>query len=257
MGIRSSVTRSWQLWRSPMPRNPLHSDTYIVEFPKSGVTWLSTMLANAALIQSGRCEVATFASSGLYVPDIHVSRNLAEPVFSTPPCRLIKSHATYTPVYKFVIYLARHPVEVMQSYHNFIGGRVDGPVGDPYAFIRSRKWGVQKWKNHVRSWIFRNRDPARILVIRYEDLLDDPVSQITHISTAFGWNLGSASVERAISLSSASRMAENEEMFRHRRVSARTRFVRSDSKKSLPDAAKRYIHSVCSEEMAMLGYEPT
>lgn len=238
-----------------MPRTPRHSDTYLVEFPKSGVTWLSMMLANAALIQSGRSEEATFATSGLYVPDIHVSRDLAGPVFSTPPCRLIKSHATYTPGYKFVIYLARHPVEVMQSYHNFIGGRINSSIEDPYDFVRSRKWGVRKWKNHVRSWIFKNRDPARIIVVRYEDLLDDPISQMMRISTAFGWNLRGASVERAVSLSSASRMAENEDMFRNRRVSARTRFVRSESKKPLPGIAIDFIHTVCSEEMEMLGYE--
>jgi len=65
-------------------KNPQHNDVYVVEFPKSGVTWLSTILANMALISSGREEVASFTGLQIFVPDIHVTRDVGRVAHRTP-----------------------------------------------------------------------------------------------------------------------------------------------------------------------------
>jgi hypothetical protein len=46
-----------------MPKNPRHDDFYVVEFPKSGITWLTAILANVALIESGRKEIASYTTA--------------------------------------------------------------------------------------------------------------------------------------------------------------------------------------------------
>ena len=132
--------------------NPQHNDVYIVEFPKSGITWLSTLLANVALVSSGRKEIANFTAAHLYIPDIHLTRNISEPIYHTPPVRLIKSHAKFNPNYLFVILLVRHPLNVMKSYYRYLR-ELGVNVGDFNNFIQSEKYGIPEWKRHVNSWL--------------------------------------------------------------------------------------------------------
>ncbi len=106
--------------RKTIPINPLHSDLYLVEYPKSGATWLSTILANTALIESGKTERATFVTARKYIPDIHISRDIGELGYTIPSNRIIKSHDLYNSRYCFVIYLVREPFDVMTSYYNFM-----------------------------------------------------------------------------------------------------------------------------------------
>ena len=41
-----------QKYNKLYPINPKHDDVYIVEFPRSGITWLSTLIANVNLLAS-------------------------------------------------------------------------------------------------------------------------------------------------------------------------------------------------------------
>ena len=85
------------------PNNARHDDVYIVEFPKSGVTWLSTLIANVNLLKSEQDESVTFYNLSQYIPDIHTSKDLAQlPLWKSPKYRFIKSHDNYNKNYSFV-----------------------------------------------------------------------------------------------------------------------------------------------------------
>ena len=85
------------------------------------------------------------------IGDVHINRNIATN-HAYPYYRLIKSHATYNPFYRHVVYLMRNPLSVMKSYYHFVTSH-DGFHGSIYDFVKSRKHGISSWIEHVNSWI--------------------------------------------------------------------------------------------------------
>lgn len=235
-------------------RNPQHNDFYIVAFPKSGITWLSTILANAALISSGRREVASYTSVHLFVPDIHVTRDIGPMVYDTPPTRMIKSHSEFNSNYNFVIYLARNPMDVMKSYRRFnqeVGDRIYSSFD---AFCRSKKFGVPAWKRHVRSWLDGDVIAQRLHVCRYEDLIENAVNEVVSISDNFGWNIDLPTIELAVAKSSVEKMKQSEMMYKSRNPRHTMTFVRGKSDTEIENKTVEYINSECRNELKLLGY---
>ena len=91
-----------------MPKNPKHDNIYLVEFPKSGITWLSFILGNIELALAGRNDEFITFYNHQYIVDVHQLRNTEINRFLKRT--FIKSHSTYNPYYYyFVIYLIRNP----------------------------------------------------------------------------------------------------------------------------------------------------
>ncbi|GGD30935.1 sulfotransferase domain-containing protein [Croceicoccus pelagius] len=238
--------------RDPVANDPRVSDLYVVEYPKSGVTWLCTLLGNLAALESGSKAVVNYTNSIAWVPDIHISRNIGEPLHSWPPQRMIKSHARFQREYTFALYLARHPVAVMKSYYRYAAAFQGAQFEDFGAFLRSEKYGVDTWRDHVRSWLGRRPSHHRILLVRYEDLLDDAAAQLMRISDVFGWNVDADHARIAAQRSSADNMQANEGAL----GIGGPKFVKQASTASVTEADLAFIHERCAEEMAMLGYDP-
>jgi hypothetical protein len=235
-------------------RHPCHNDVYLVEFPKSGITWLSCLLANAALSESGRPEVASYAAAHQFVPDIHVTRNVGRMPYERPPVRLIKSHAEFNPSYIFVIYLVRHPLSVMKSRYRFmreVHGNTFGTFDD---FCKNTKWGLNAWKRHVNSWLVGKVSAQRLHLVRYEDLLSNASQELRFISRNFGWNLQEESILRAVSLSSIKEMRASEEFYQARNPKYRMKFVGGLNEFDVSRDAVALVESTCEKELAILGY---
>lgn len=235
--------------------DPLYSDVYIVEFPKSGVTWLSTILSNAALLQSGRPEAATFGNAHYYVPDIHLSRYVGTPIYNHPPCRLIKSHSEWNPNYNFSIYLARNPLAVMKSYFRFLNEHNGKQHYDFHSFCTNRKYGIPAWKRHINSWLTGPVVANRLHLLRYEDLQANPVGEILAISRNFGWSLEEEKVKEAVDRSSIQLMKESEEVYRERNPRYTMHFVAGRCDLDVNPKTLGYIKKLCANELALLGYD--
>jgi len=194
------------------PNNPKHDDVYIVEFPKSGITWLSTLITNVNLLESNEKVNTTFYNIHQYVPDIHTSKDLhSEPLWSFPKYRFIKSHDQYNKKYNFVIYLIRDPYRVMNSYYLFMTqlGSFNGTFEE---FVKHPKYGVKAWLNHINSWLKRGATAQRIHLVKYEDLVDRPYDMIQNIYTNLGISISSENINKAISLSNVISMKKTEEL---------------------------------------------
>lgn len=236
-------------------KKPQHNDVYIVEFPKSGITWISTILANMALISSGRKEIASFPAIQLYVPDIHVTRDVGGVAYDVPPVRLIKSHAEFNPNYVSVIYLARNPLDVMKSYFRFNKESSGMKFSSFDEFCRSETMGVPAWKRHVRSWFEGKVIVQRVHLCRYEDLINNPVAEIADISRNFGWNIDAQTIALAVSRSSVDVMKESERFYKSRNPRYTMSFVRGEGGFSVEDKTISYIKDECEEELRLLGYK--
>ncbi len=251
----SRISGPWKEMRynKTTAKNPRHSDVYIVEFPKSGITWLSSLLANMALTASGRKEVASFTAAHLYVPDIHITRDIGSAAYDTPPVRFIKSHSEFNPNYIYVIYLVRNPLDTMKSYYRF--NREHGKeVGDFDAFCRSDRLGVPAWKRHINSWLTGGVIATRLHLSRYEDLLRETASEIELINKNFGWGIETTAIELAVSRSSVDVMRGNEEIYRSRNPRYSITFVRGNNDFEIDEKTVFYINRECSNELKLIGY---
>lgn len=231
-----------------------HNDIYVVEFPKSGITWLSVLLANISLLASGRTEIATFASVRWYVPSIYHTRNIGNMIYDKPPVRFIKSHAEFNPNYVVTIYLVRHPLPVMKSYYRYLI-EFGKKIGSFDAFIRSHRYGIPAWKRHVNSWCTGGMLNQHIILIRYEDLIEDAARELQRVNQLYGWEIDSSLINKAVGLASVESMKNNERLLRDINPRYTINFVRGELNIKINEKQKFYIKDECREELRLLKYE--
>src|SRR5260370_14108680 len=88
-------------------------DTFLVSFPRSGNTWTRFLVCN--LIDAD--HPVDFRQLESRIPEIYDVTDRALRKFPRP--RIIKSHESFDPRYKQVIYIVRDPLDVVLSYYEF------------------------------------------------------------------------------------------------------------------------------------------
>jgi hypothetical protein len=162
------------------PMTQFHpDDVFIVAYPKSGVTWFQNLVAGAVYGVNPRFGPRILAHD--LVPDIgyvKFYRRYATPMY-------FKSHGLPCPEYRRVVYLLRDGRDVMVSYRHYLGA-LYGMASDFLNFV-SPETEVYPchWAKHVDAWL-RNPYQARMLIIRYEDLLREPVTELQRFCTFAG-----------------------------------------------------------------------
>jgi len=227
--IRSLLLRCTQnRYIKYLPYNPRHDDVYLVSFPKSGNTWMGFLIANAALRLKNIDRDVNFFNSHHFIPDIHDTRDINN---CTLPIgfRCIKSHSSFNPLYLSVVYVLRHPEDVMVSYYKFMVG-LGSYKGTLSEFIRSPDYGVATWVSHVQGWLDVGNNPSlQIILIRYEDLKVSSSIEIKKVFRFFGFHLDDSILDYVTSKTSFSFMKQLEEelYFNGRHIAKDFKFMRS------------------------------
>ena len=240
-------------YRNLVPKNPKHDDIYIVEFPKSGVTWLSFIIANISLQQenSSDQESVTFYNHHRYVIDVHQLRNSS--INENMKRRFIKSHTEHNPYYYFAIYLLRNPFDVMVSYYNFMHDH--GINMDFEEFVKSEQYGISKWVMHVNSWLKSGMDAQRIHLMKYEDLKSNPLEEIKNLYLNLGLSVNDEMISKALALSDMTAMRKSEDHYRKYNPNYNMSFVGSKNKKKkeelMNDRIRKYIVKYSKEVLEL------
>lgn len=217
----------YRKYKNMLPKNYKSDDLYIVEYPKSGITWLIHLLGNVNMKLSNNEMKITRFNFRQVIPDIHISRIISEtPIYTFPNFRMIKSHYSYCPYYIQVLYLIRNPFDVMNSYYKYAKqlNQFDGTITE---FIKHEKFGILEWVKHVESWIMRENNAGRsYYVLRYEDLIEDPGLQLKTFYKNYGINLNQSILDFAVNNSNLSAMRKNEEDFKKNNPNYNMEFVR-------------------------------
>ena len=216
------------LIKSFLPTNIRHDDVFIVEFPKSGITWFSTMLANLLCLLNERDMAITHYNIQQFIPAFdRRGGSIGPPLFQYPGYRFLKSHSRYNPEFRQVIYVLRNPYSVMLSYyhHEMRRGAFDGSLEH---FIEDKQCGIESYKKHVESWLMNDISPGRLHLIRYEDLRARPLNELMELSKNLGLDGVNQDVaEKAILRSEIENMRQSETLYSQRHPSYRSGFVRT------------------------------
>jgi len=162
---------------------PIHerseNDFFFVGFPRSGHHWTQYLIAYFAM--GLRPDIATDDLVQHAVPDIYDRkwyRRFRDPMF-------FKSHELPQPDYRNVVYLVRDGRDAIVSYYHYqrtVG--VKEPVYfNPFSPIFSS--APVFWEDHVAAWL-QNPYAARMIIVKYEDLLADTFGQVRKMCDFFG-----------------------------------------------------------------------
>jgi hypothetical protein len=241
-------------------------DSFLVSYMKSGNTWLRFLIAN---LMPGSGPV-TFLEVEDRIPMIYDCTNVALLKKTRP--RVIASHECFDPRYRRVIYLVRDPRDVaISAYYHHLRLR-EIPEGYSLSSFVSRwltetHWDSPRfgnWREHVVSWTMtRGTDPG-FLLLRYEDMRQNPLRELGRAASFLGLNASPEALANAIEVSSADRMRsleqrQHEQWSRTKGTRADVPFVRTAVsggwRSALSEDSVREIESVCGAVMQSLGYE--
>lgn len=267
IGSYVKAVSSVVLGRSPAGRNltVFPGDTFLVSYLRSGSTWARFLLGN--LIHQH--EAVNFTNVTRLVPSIYEfpDRKLR----SLP--RVMKSHECFDPRYPQVIHLVRDPRDVAVSfYHYCLKTRVleDGFPLDEFVtrFLTANVVlyadRLGSWEDHTASWMRMRQGRGNYHLIRYEDLLANPRSELAKLAPVLRIDVSPERVERAIQLSSAQNMRSLEkQQWRQWTATKGSRedipFVREAKaggwRKQLSSASVERIEAAWGATIESLGYE--
>lgn len=187
-------------------------DTFLVSYLRSGSTWMRFLLAN--LLHPD--QQVSFVNLKYSIPSIYDFPN--HKLRSLP--RVLKSHEWFDPRYPRVIHLVRDPRDVAVScYFYHLKTRVlpDGSPLDTFVdqFLKARVVDyadrLGSWREHSLSWSFMRSNTTGYLLVRYEDLLAQPVVELQRIAAHLGCELSPEVIERAIDASTGQKLRSLEQ----------------------------------------------
>ena len=244
--------------RSVLPVERRDDDLFLVEFPKSGVTWLTFLVANVNVVLNETPRSVTFFNINDFVPDVHSFRYLSDTAPRYPGHRIIKSHAEYVAQYRKVFYLIRDPRHVMVSYWVFqreLGFWNSGLE----EFVKHPKHGIKAWNDHVNGWLNRIDSASSFSIIRYEDLVANAAGELQRMYRLLGINLTNEVAIEAVERSRIERMRKLEaEFVQGHPALQKLRFVRPTAvggeREPMSTEVRKYIEREAKPLLVRLGY---
>ena len=223
---------------------------WLASYPKSGNTWLRIMLENALHhpeepVNINELSVSAIASSRFLIDDSlgssssemtaaeiqdlrpEVYRQIA---YDSEELVFIKVHDAWTlnrkgeplfppEVTRAVIYVIRNHLDVVVSYNFHRSSTIDRTIKilnspdfkmcpDHGRLFTQVEQSIGSWSTHARSWIDQSELP--VLVIRYEDMLDNTKETLNKVVEFIGLDLDQHIIEQSVSSSSFSVLSKME-----------------------------------------------
>lgn len=244
------------------------TDVFIVAHPRSGSTWLRTMLVNVIQpVANSDPDVFNRLSPGASI------RN-ARAIWELPSPRILTSHTSYYPGLPKVVYVVRDGRDVLVSYYHYVIHRksrldqTNAPDLDFPAFFERYYQGDYHyiWHRHVESWLTRGKRALgdRMLILRFEEMKADPQALVDRVVQFIGIPADEERVAAAVQQADLDRMRAVEKQ----RWQAKglgmpdqaTSFYRSGQSGNwkayfTPELAHRFLTN-SARAMELAGYQP-
>ena len=244
-------------------------DVFTVSYPKSGNTWTRFLIGN--LIYPDGVD---FSNIDERLPDPWdlSKRHLKK----LPRPRVLKSHQWFDARYGRVICIVRDPRDVVLSEYHFDVKRMAIEEGFPIERFVTRCVAGEinhefgSWGENIGSWLAARQNSKKFqsgenfLLLRYEDMLADPVRELRKVALFLGIEPAQDRLAKAVERSSADEMRKMEKLQAHLWTSTKdTRldkpFIRTAKsggwRNELPKSCVAEIESAWGRLMTELGYE--
>lgn len=183
------------------------TDGYIVSFPRSGSTWLRTILAGLIDSEAG-AEPEVF---NRILPG--VSGRRLPLVWSLPDPRIIHSHTTFRAAIPKAVYVVRDGRDAIVSFYHYSTTRngIEMPFEEWFA-LYTRRWYGPRWHDHVESWLTKGREKlgASLMVMRFEDLKGDPIGLVREVADFLGLPTEQRAIAHAVEMASLEQARKRE-----------------------------------------------
>ena len=201
---------------------------FLASYPKSGTTWLQCIVYHMLMRGDSHCEERlshishfspfyehhdTWIHRELKPEVVRNHFSLGQHVFNT---HLLPWMLPLTEPTVKAIYITRRPRSVATSFYHHLHNQLDQGGGFEESFLSFlTKWfrgdlPYGTWAEHVSDWL---RAPERVLLLEYEDLIDDLPAGVRSIALFLGLDLTEEEVHFVASRSSFSAMKNNSDKF--------------------------------------------
>jgi hypothetical protein len=164
------------------------------------------------------------------------------------------------------VYVVRNPLDVALSMANYLTKSVDGAIRSMGAPLNASPSTAQQaaeiwgsWSENVKSWT--TNPPPVIKVLRYEDMIEDPIGNFTAVAEHMRFGATAAEIEEAVYQSSFDQLSKQEQESGFiERPGSIDRFFRVGRagqwrERLTPEQVKRIV-SDHEEEMRRFNYLP-
>lgn len=176
-----------------------HDDAYIAAYPRSGSTWLRTIMVNI-LDPSANSNPDIFNAR---IPAVSI-RN-AGTINQLPSPRLIMTHSNWRTSINKAVYLVRDGRDAfISSYHYHVTRNgLKMSIQEYFELYKQQAYG-QTWESHVLSWLGQGAQELgnALMIIRFEDLKNDSHNCIKRVCFFLGIEADDKLIQHAIALSS-------------------------------------------------------
>jgi hypothetical protein len=200
-----SLTRQWSRLKNYSSTGIGHrlvssraEDQYIVSYPRSGSTWLRTILVNL-LDPQANSDPDVFNAR---IPGVSI-RN-AKRINLLPSPRLIKTHSGFRAGLSRVLYIVRDGRDALSSHYHYATVR-QGHQQSLAEFFSDYFSGVHgvTWDEHVSGWLTQGREALgdNLRLIRFESLKADTLNVVEEIVDFLNLNVSQQQIQDAVGTS--------------------------------------------------------
>lgn len=175
-------------------KNKLILDCVISSYPKSGRTWLRSILGKYF-------ELAYGVNFSLYFEE---NKNLPKILF------IHDNFLARNLNYKKAIFLIRDPRDVIVSYYHHLTKREDFYYKSISKFIRDRRYGIKKTIDFMENFKEIKELKDEFLFIKYEDLRENTFSEMKKLLVFLEVKVEKSLLEKAIEEMEFSKMQKKE-----------------------------------------------
>ncbi len=189
----------------------LRTQFFLISFPKCGRTWLRVMICRALAKKfdiewDDYKKLRQMSRQHKGIPNLSVVHE-DDPFWKTPD-QLTVSKEAFRP--HGVVFLVREPKDVLVSSYFHKAEKMNVFEGTLSDFIKIEEGGYDTLLHYYKNW-FNNRNiPRKFILIRYEDLHEQPLSELNSIFQVFGLSVPDSILEEAVDFASFERMRMRE-----------------------------------------------
>ena len=216
-GRLADLRRTTAFARGRLLFRPRPDDVYVATYPRSGTTWMQFMLH--LLVRGPDVEFEHINDvCPWFERSLAVGSMTPEQLEQLPSPRIFKTHMprSWLPSVGSFVAIVRDPADVALSYYrlyrSYLGFR--GSLDD--FLVRFEQGRVQygSYWTHVRQWQ-KHANSAGVVVLRYEQLREDPAGQLRRVATMAGLPHDDPRIAAAVEGASLPRMKALEARFDH------------------------------------------